>query len=425
MNISLYQINLMTSLAPFGSTYNSIGAAQAFISGSDCTHGEMTSTTYQIKSFPNIDWLRKLSITTWRRTGDVHPCLGFDRHFKPTCYVGNGLESYTFAPFGRKGAAEEYIDTAFQYNFNPSLIYIYRICKLSETLIDWKADHAAQCFIDLLVAILEFSKAYTSQVTSSAFCFHDVEILEALNSVYSRWSWARNFFSAYAPLDIHKIVSDLVLPEEFLRTPFSLLQSLEVCSQINALISCTLKKLQQYVGRHLDYWYEPRIHLVFDDLLHLPFFEPWCTSTSYPSYPHLAGYPRMEKGVGRFTSVRIMKRSDFQKKDKRNLYLIMNTADGSLKIGVSKNTTSRLRALQTSSSSDLILIKEIQGMGHFEKVLHFKALSLGYHLRGEWFSRDAWGCCLSMFETLEANAHNIEESVFEPLEANAHNMEEA
>lgn len=66
-----------------------------------------------------------------------------------------------------------------------------------------------------------------------------------------------------------------------------------------------------------------------------------------------------------------------------HLYLIINTKNGSLKVGKTKNLVDRLAQLNTASPDKLMYEEIKESLGHLEKGLHEKFK----HLRknGEWF----------------------------------------
>jgi T5orf172 domain len=67
------------------------------------------------------------------------------------------------------------------------------------------------------------------------------------------------------------------------------------------------------------------------------------------------------------------------------VYFIENSLEDAIKIGFSSNVTKRLKTLQVSSSSKLVLLKKIRGSSNKEKELHQKFLPI--RLSGEWFAR--------------------------------------
>ena len=75
-----------------------------------------------------------------------------------------------------------------------------------------------------------------------------------------------------------------------------------------------------------------------------------------------------------------------QKRNLRSLYLIHNTIQNSLKIGVSADPQKRLRSLQTSTGDYLTLIFNIKGKAHLEKQLHKEFADI--RLASEWFKFD-------------------------------------
>lgn len=80
------------------------------------------------------------------------------------------------------------------------------------------------------------------------------------------------------------------------------------------------------------------------------------------------------------------KKENKKKFDARNLYLIHNTIQNTLKIGISVNPNKRLRSLQTSTGDYLTLIFDIKGKAHLEKELHKEFADL--RLASEWFKYD-------------------------------------
>ena len=75
-----------------------------------------------------------------------------------------------------------------------------------------------------------------------------------------------------------------------------------------------------------------------------------------------------------------------KKLDTRSLYLIHNTIQNTLKIGISANPNQRLRALQVATSDYLTLIFSIKGKAYLEKELHNEFAEL--RLASEWFKYD-------------------------------------
>ena len=75
-----------------------------------------------------------------------------------------------------------------------------------------------------------------------------------------------------------------------------------------------------------------------------------------------------------------------KKRNIRSLYLIHNTIQNSLKIGVSADPQKRLRSLQTSTGDYLTLIFNIKGKAHLEKQLHKEFADI--RLASEWFKFD-------------------------------------
>lgn len=75
-----------------------------------------------------------------------------------------------------------------------------------------------------------------------------------------------------------------------------------------------------------------------------------------------------------------------EKLDTRNLYLIHNTIQNTLKIGISADPNKRLRSLQTSTGDYLTLIFNIKGEAHLEKSLHNEFADI--RLASEWFRYD-------------------------------------
>ena len=67
------------------------------------------------------------------------------------------------------------------------------------------------------------------------------------------------------------------------------------------------------------------------------------------------------------------------------LYLIENVTTGTIKIGISKNPTERLKQLQTGNANKLQLIKvyDVEEDHHWEKRLH--KMFWQNRLKGEWF----------------------------------------
>lgn len=72
--------------------------------------------------------------------------------------------------------------------------------------------------------------------------------------------------------------------------------------------------------------------------------------------------------------------------DTRNLYLIHNTVQNTLKIGISVNPKARLSTLQLSTGDKLALIFDIKGKAYLEKELHKEFANL--RLSSEWFRYD-------------------------------------
>lgn len=75
-----------------------------------------------------------------------------------------------------------------------------------------------------------------------------------------------------------------------------------------------------------------------------------------------------------------------KKKDNRYLYLIHNTIQNTLKIGVSADANQRLRSLQVATSDYLTLIFSIKGKAYLEKDLHNEFADI--RLASEWFRYD-------------------------------------
>lgn len=75
-----------------------------------------------------------------------------------------------------------------------------------------------------------------------------------------------------------------------------------------------------------------------------------------------------------------------KKRNIRSLYLIHNTIQNSLKIGVSADPPKRLRSLQIATGDYLTLIFNIKGKAHLEKQLHKEFADI--RLASEWFKFD-------------------------------------
>jgi len=66
------------------------------------------------------------------------------------------------------------------------------------------------------------------------------------------------------------------------------------------------------------------------------------------------------------------------------IYLIQNNLEDTFKIGYTNNVKTRLNSLQTGNSTELILLKVIEGTMEEEKKLHDKFKD--FKILGEWFS---------------------------------------
>ena len=76
----------------------------------------------------------------------------------------------------------------------------------------------------------------------------------------------------------------------------------------------------------------------------------------------------------------------------KDLYVIQMAVTGDLKIGRSKNVTSRLKQLQTGAPHKLKIILIAPGQGHRERQLHRDLrMYRNRGQRGEWFSEEAYG----------------------------------
>lgn len=76
------------------------------------------------------------------------------------------------------------------------------------------------------------------------------------------------------------------------------------------------------------------------------------------------------------------------------LYLVHDTINNTLKIGRSKNSSSRLKQLQLSTSNKLELLFSIDDKGYLEEELHKRFAKI--RLASEWFEND--GSIIKYFE---------------------------
>ena len=87
----------------------------------------------------------------------------------------------------------------------------------------------------------------------------------------------------------------------------------------------------------------------------------------------------------------IRKKSSVEEpKKKRNtqdyLYLIHDTINNTLKIGITANPTNRFRNIQLATSNKLVMLYALKGKAHLEKELHKEFAEI--RLASEWFQYD-------------------------------------
>lgn len=68
------------------------------------------------------------------------------------------------------------------------------------------------------------------------------------------------------------------------------------------------------------------------------------------------------------------------------LYLIHDTVQNSLKIGITRNPKNRFRNLQLATSNKLVMLYALKGKAHLEKELHKEFAEI--RLASEWFKYD-------------------------------------
>lgn len=87
---------------------------------------------------------------------------------------------------------------------------------------------------------------------------------------------------------------------------------------------------------------------------------------------------------------RVRKERSEEKPKKRNtqdyLYLIHDTVQNTLKIGISANPKNRFRNIQLATSNKLVMLYALKGKAHLEKELHKEFAEI--RLASEWFKYD-------------------------------------
>lgn len=96
---------------------------------------------------------------------------------------------------------------------------------------------------------------------------------------------------------------------------------------------------------------------------------------------------------------KILKMLNKDSVDKTSLYLIHDTILNTLKIGRSKNVSSRIKTLQIATSNKLNVLFEINGLGHKEKEVH--SIFKDFQLTSEWFKYDLQ--IIEHFNSLKGN----------------------
>ena len=77
-----------------------------------------------------------------------------------------------------------------------------------------------------------------------------------------------------------------------------------------------------------------------------------------------------------------------EKKDTSHdyLYLIHDTVQNTLKIGITRNPKNRFRNIQLATSNKLVMLYALKGKAHLEKELHKEFADI--RLASEWFKYD-------------------------------------
>ena len=75
-----------------------------------------------------------------------------------------------------------------------------------------------------------------------------------------------------------------------------------------------------------------------------------------------------------------------EKKSQDYLYLIHDTVQNTLKIGITANPKNRFRNIQLATSNKLVMLYALKGKAHLEKELHKEFAEI--RLASEWFKYD-------------------------------------
>lgn len=362
------------------------------ISGSFYQHGTLNEMGF-IKSFqpPSIEAPDDCNILT---------ILGDPENSTPN-KVGKGLNKYLDAPFGVPNSNIEYTVIWHLHKGDPSLIYMERTVRLINMLFSMRCYGLAKDFVELLDRIGFFINRVAEKIRSTrsfqeehpdaridiAMIFNQREqlICKLLDCVPSQSSLKK-----VNKLILRKIISDMVLPEEFLRNPFDLVGSPKhaeiMMSNILPSIDAGLYYKQTFGGifpSDIE-----RLPVISFDYLNLPYFQPWCLSSSMI--------------YSKRYIVRMYDQALFDAKPSKALYLLENCDTSSVKIGVSQDVSKRISQIKTSTDCKIELIATVENFEQFEQPIHYYLHSLGYHIHGEWFKPEAKNIALAIFNDIKA-----------------------
>lgn len=315
--------------------------------------------------------------------------------------VGKGLNKYLDAPFGVPNSNMEYTIIWHMHEGDPSLIYMERTVRLINMLFSMRCYRLAQDFVGLLDRVGFFINRVVEKIRSTGsfqeehadaridiamiFITRERLICKLLDCVPSQSSLKK-----VNKLILRKIISDMVLPEEFLRNPFDLVGSPKhaeiMMSNILPSIDAGLY-YKQTSGAILSSDIE-RLPVISFDYLNLPYFQPWCLSSSMI--------------YSKRYIVRMYDQALFYEKPSKALYLLENCDTGSVKIGVSQDVSKRISQIKTSTDCKIDLIATVENFEQFEQPIHYYLYSLGYHIHGEWFKPEAKNIALAIFNDIKA-----------------------
>lgn len=315
--------------------------------------------------------------------------------------VGKGLSKYIEAPFGIPNSATEHAVIWHMHGGDPSMIYMERTVRLINLLFSMRYYGLARDFMELLDRVGFFINRVAEKIRSTGsfqeshpdarldieMIFNQRErlICKLLNCVPPQSSLKK-----INKLILRKIISDMVLPEEFLRNPFDLVGSSRHAEIMMSNILPSIDAGLYY--RQTNYGVFPsdieRLPLLSFDYLNLPNFQPWCLSSSMV--------------YSKRYIVRLYDWSLFDSKPSKTLYLFENCDTGSIKVGVSQDVSKRIRHIKTSTDCKIELITTVENCEQFEQPIHHYLYSLGHHIHGEWFKPEAKNIALAIFNDIKA-----------------------